>query len=1047
MPACKACGTPNRASHRFCSQCGTALSQRPDHGPAQPRLRAVANERKFVTVLFADLCDSTELVADADPEEAQRRLAVAITAMSESVEEYGGTLSQLLGDGILALFGAPVAQEDHALRACLAALAMQQRIRATASARPLKVRVGIHSGEVVVGTADQYLSSHYRADGATIHIASRIEKLAQPGTIWLTRETFRLAGPGIDARCEGDHEIRGDPQPTRELYSLVTTGQRSGAAPLAQRAMRGPIVGREQVLAALRGLVAPCLQRGFRLVGLRGEAGFGKSRLLSTFREELRAQGLRDFTVAPRAYATHVPYHLASELVRALVGLDANPDPKGQRDAAAAALAALPAPSREHRCAIDDLLGLRQDDALWNALAPHQRQRHLGEAVEWLVRCRLERGPLAILVDDLHHADDASLRLLDKVLPRLKDSPALVLACSRKEFSERWHAQPWFVEQWLQPLNELDMRQLAVALLGSHPSVAPLADFVVERADGNPFFLEQLVITLIEDVSLVGSPGDYRCVKSFGRPGVPVSIAAVISARVDALPPAIKTVLEAAAVLADPIALRTIAAMQQLGLPEAKRYLEHAVGAGLLRRQESTREESYEFRHALVREVVAGALTQGRLKGLNRAAFIALHGQAADADELAPLLARHAFAGELWLEAAGMALNSMTRSIARSANRDALLMFELGLEAASHREPGDAAPQRAELALRMKAIGALLPLGQSVAIVDNLQRATQIARQLADPRAEAAAALQLAVTQWTRGEYTPGMIAAETAAFSAAASGNRNLQLAALQARVLLHHGLGRYREALAGIREAQAKYAAELAQAQILPGWIVLAECNMLLFMADCLWRMADFDAAQEALDRSYQVLARTEHAFTRTVTDFVQGELWVARGLPGKAAALLEGTLALCRSSDIPTMYPPSLAIHCFGLARSGRAAAAFGMLSEAYEQKLYRAGGRYNEYYFPRVLAVCQLELGDARKALPYARLARAAAEGSEQHGHVVDAMHLEGECLAALGQREEALACLRDALDRADACGMELTKSLVRALVERIGSEDMAWEGRR
>lgn len=1042
MPACKACGARLRSSHRFCPQCGTALVPRPERGPAQTRLRSVANERKFVTVLFADLCDSTELVADADPEEAQRRLSVAITAMSESVEEYGGTISQLLGDGILALFGAPVAQEDHALRACLAAIAMQQRIRTATSARPLQVRIGIHSGEVVVGTAREYLSSHYRADGSTIHIASRVEKLAHPGTAWITRETFRLAESGIDARCEGEHAIRGDPQPTRELYSVMTTGHSSAATPLARRAMLGPLVGREQALAKLRAQMKACLERTLRLVGLRGEAGVGKSRLLATFRDELRGQGFRDFAVAPRVHATHVAYNLASEMARSLIGLGPHLSADGQRDAAAVEMARWPTPSQEHRRAINDLLGQKQEDALWNELAPPQRQRHLVDAVMWLIERQLERGPVAILIDDLHQADNASVRLLEKVIPRLKDRPALILVSSRRAFAGRWYAQPWFTEQWVDPLSDSDVRRLATALLGSHVSVAPLVEVVVQRADGNPFFLEQLVLSLIDNVSLVGAPGDYRCIKSFGELAIPMSIAAVISARVDALPPATKAALEAAAVLGEPIAIQTIAAMQQLAPADARRYLGLGVGAGLLRPQEAGREASYEFRHALVREVVASALTQGRLKGLHRAAFIALHDQGADADELAPLLARHAFASELWLDAAAFALKSMTRSIARSANRDALAMLELGLDAASHQDEGDAALQRAELALRMKAIGALLPLGQSATIVDNLERATRIARRLADPRSEAAAAVQLAVTQWTRGEYTLGMMAADRAAFSAAASGNRNLQLAALQARVLLHHGLGRYPEALADVREAQAKYGAELAQGQILPGWIVLAECNMLLFTADCLWRMAEFDAAQEALDRSYRVLARTEHAFTRSVTDFVQGELWVARGRPAEAAELLEGSLALCLGSDIPTMYPPILAVHCLALARSGRAAAAFQTLFDANERKIYRTGGRYNEYFFPRVLGICLLELGRAADALAQARAARAAAEASEQHGNVVDAMHLEGECLIALGQREAALSCLREAVTRADACSMHLTASRVRDLIDRITALDSA-----
>lgn len=1036
MPACQACGAQNRASHRFCPQCGAALHPRAEHGTPASRLRSVANELKFVTVLFADLCNSTELVADADPEEAHRRLSVAITAMSESVEEYGGTISQLLGDGLLALFGAPVAQEDHALRACLAAVAMQQRIRQTATDRPLQVRVGIHSGEVVVGTATQYLSSHYRADGTTIHLASRVEKLAQPGTVWITRDTWRLTRSGIEVKSQGEHALRGDPQPRRELFSLVTTGHRSAAAPLTQRATLGPLVGREGPLAQLRAQMDACLEGTFRLVGLRGEAGVGKSRLLATFREELRSQGFRDFAVAPRVYASHVAYNLASEIARALIGIGPNLSGKAQHDAVAAEMASWPVPSQDHRRAINDLLGEKQDDAMWNELTPPQRQRHLGEAVRWLIERQLERGQVAILIDDMHQADHASLRLLEKVLPRLKDRCALVLASSRTAFAERWGTQPWFTQQWLGPLELPDMRRLATALLGTHESVTPLVELVVQRAGGNPFFLEQLVITLIDNVSLVGTPGDYRCSKPISELAIPVSIAAMISARVDTLPPATKAALEAAAVLGEPIAIQAIASMQQVDLADAKRSLAPAAGAGLLRPQEAAREDVYEFRHALVREVVASALTQSRLKGLHRAAFIALHGQDADAEAVAPLLARHAFAGELWLEAAGFALKAMTRSIARSANRDALLMLELGLEATGHQEPGDTALQRTELALRMKAIGALLPLGQITAIVDNLERATHVARQLADPRSEAAAALQLAVTQWTRGEYRAGLVAARTAALSAAATGSRNLQLAALQARLLQHHGLGRYRETLADIREAQASYAAELAQPQILPGWIVLAECNMLLFMADCLWRMADFDAAQQALDRSYRVLAQTDHAFTRTVTDFVQGELWVARGLAAQAAELLEGSLALCLNSDIPSMYPPILAVHSLALARSGRAAAAFETLHPANEQKLYRAGGRYNEFLFPRVLGICLLELGRPEDALVQARAARAAAQDSEQHGNLIDAMHLEAECLVALGRPEAALPILADAVMRADACAMHLTAANVRALMDRL-----------
>ena len=181
------------------------------------------------------------------------------------------------------------------------------------------------------------------------------------------------------------------------------------------------MIGRDQALAKLRVHMEGCLQRSFRLVGLRGEAGVGKSRVLATFRDELRSHGFRDFAVAPRAYATHVAYNLASAIVQALLGLSPNLDAKGQRDAAAVEMASWPLPSLGHQRAINDLLGSTQDDAFWSDLTPVQRQRHLVDAVKWLIERQLERGPVAILIDDLHQADNASLRLLDKVIPRLRD--------------------------------------------------------------------------------------------------------------------------------------------------------------------------------------------------------------------------------------------------------------------------------------------------------------------------------------------------------------------------------------------------------------------------------------------------------------------------------------------------------------------------------------------------------------------------------------------------------------------------------------------------
>lgn len=1038
MRVCAVCGKHNEISNRFCPDCGNALTGAPPSPEVDDgQLRSIAHERKFVTVLFADLCNSTVLVGDADPEEAQDRLAVAIAAMCESVEAYGGTISQLLGDGVLALFGAPLTQEDHALRACLAAIAIQQRTRSRSiGPHPLQARVGLHSGEVVVGSARQYLSTHYRADGSTLHIASRLEKMAHPGTVLMTSETLRWTGGAVEARSTGRHAIRGV-RDEWELFVLETTGQRSAAAPLARRQTLGPLVGREQLLLELQACMQACAAGERRVLGLRGEAGVGKSRLLLRAADDLRRGGFRVYALAPRPYAADMAYDLASELTRELLGLAGMPESAQRREAAIAEMEQWPTAQVAHRLAVNDLLGIAQSDGSWNALTPPQRQRQMVDALGWLIDRQASLGPLAIMIDDLHQADAASVRLLDQVLPRLAALPLLLLAGYRPEFAHRWSEADWFGERRVEPLSRPDMSRLSSALLGSHASVEELSSLLVERADGNPFFLEQLVMTLVDDHSLVGAPSDYRCLDSTVQMAVPVSIASVISARVDRLTPASKGTLEAAAILGESFSIQTIAAMQQLDAEEAERQLALAVASGLLKPHGQEEADAYAFRHALVREVMINALTRPRTRNLHRAAFIALHSQFGERDpELFPLLARHAQQGELWLECAAYSLKSMARSIARSAVRDSLAMFELGLEAVGHQEAGDAALKRAELKLRMKALGALMPIGKPAPIIANLERASAIARELADPRSEAAAALQLVFIQWVRGEYQLGLEAAETASHSAAATGNRMLQMAAVQARLLLCHGQGRYTDVLHHAAEAQQKFADELSLGQMLPGWAAHPACNVLQFKADCLWRMGEFEAAQQALDECYRTLAANEHVFTRLVVDFVQGEVWLAGGRPAEAAALLEKSMALCKSNDIPSMFPPLLASHCIAMAGAGHAEQAAATLQQAYDDKVYQAGGRYNEYYYPRGLAVCQSRLGRHEEALRWARAARAAADVSDQQGHSVDAQLLEGACLAALGRQEPAIACLEEVEQRALARAMTLSASQAREIAARL-----------
>ena len=515
---------------------------------------ALEGERKQVTVLFADLKDSTELIRGLDPEAAQQLLDPALHRMMDAVHRFEGTVNQVLGDGIMALFGAPIAHEDHALRACYAALAMQAAMRAytddvrRAQGLELRMRVGLNAGDVVVRAIGNDLHMDYSAVGETTHLAARMEQMATPGTIRLTAATLRLVEGLVQVTALGPVPVKGLVEPV-EVFELV------GASRLRRRlqaaAARGltPFVGRQQELEALHQALARAKAGHGQVVALVGEAGVGKSRLVHECVHSHRTQDWRVLESASVSYGKATPYFPVMDLLKRYCHVDDGDDARTIRAKVTGQVLTLDETLQDTLPALLALLDAVPDDSPFLHLDPPQRRQRTLEALKRVLLRESQVQPLLLVFEDLHWIDTETQALLDRLVESLPTTHLLLLVNYRPEYQHAWGSKTYYTQLRLDPLPPASAEAFLAALLGDDPSLAPLTPLLIARTEGNPFFLEESVRTLVEMRVLVGTPGAYQLVQPLQGMQMPATVQAVLAARIDRLPPEDKRLLQTAAVI------------------------------------------------------------------------------------------------------------------------------------------------------------------------------------------------------------------------------------------------------------------------------------------------------------------------------------------------------------------------------------------------------------------------------------------------------------------------------------------------------------------
>ena len=615
---CTACRHINRPGSHFCGRCSAPLdpgtSARPSVEEVLRALSASGGERKRLTVIFADISNSTGLIDRTDPEDAMRRMQPAIDAMRRAVDHYDGVVNKVTGDGIMALIGAPRPHEDHAVRACAAALAMQASVAGLGDP-DLKIRVGIHTGEVVVQAVKNSLYQTYDVAGSAAHLAARMEQMAEAGEILLTGDTVNATGQYVEATSYGQRAVRGLSEPV-EVFKLLRLRHAPASVIFRSQPHLSQLMGRTAQFNALEAELANAANGDVHVVGVVGEAGSGKSRLCFEFAESCRKQGIRVYETQVTAHGHATPYQPILELLRDYLGIEAAQPPAEARRRVAKALAYLPA-AGDTLPLLLDFLGLSDPSSPTPRLDPAVRKVRLIELARSIVRSGPREQPVVVLVEDLHWIDAASTEFIEAMVDAVTGTKTLLLFNFRYGYTAPWMQRTHYRQISLSPLNRKEANDLLYELLGKDSSLALISRHIAERAQGNPFFIEELVRSLVERGDFEGTRGAYRLAGGIGAIPLPATIEALLAARIDHLDEPARQVLQCAAVIGQevPIAiLESVTGLQPAELADALWRLRRTE---LLRELPLTEPRLHAFGHPLIQEVCYRSLLRERRRKIH----------------------------------------------------------------------------------------------------------------------------------------------------------------------------------------------------------------------------------------------------------------------------------------------------------------------------------------------------------------------------------------------------------------------------------------------
>jgi class 3 adenylate cyclase/tetratricopeptide (TPR) repeat protein len=959
---------------------------------------ALEGERKQVTVLFAELKGSMELLADRDPEEARQLLEPVLTLLMDAVHRYEGTVNQVMGDGIMALFGAPLAHEDHAVRACYAALRMQDAIGRYAAelcqrqGLDVQIRVGLNSGEVVVRFIGSDLHMDYTAVGQTTHLAARMEQLARPGTTLLTGETLRLVEGSVEVNPLG-------PVPVKGLPELIAVYELRRAGPLRSRfhaaAARGltRFVGREGELDQLRQALGRASGGHGQVVAIVGEPGVGKSRLVWEVTHSPRVHGWLVLQAGSVSYGQATSYVPVIDLLKRYFAIDDRDGQRAVREKLTGKLVTLDRAQEGSLPALLSLLDVPTEDPQWPTLDPPQRRRRTLEAVKRLLLRESQVQPLLVVVEDLHWIDAETQALLDGLVESLPAARLLLLVNYRPEYQHSWGSRTSYTQLRLDPLPPETAEELLGALLGSDAGLDALKRLLIARTEGNPFFLEESVRALAETGVLLGERGAYRLERPLPTIQVPATVQAVLAARIDRLPPGDKAMLQTASVVGKDVPLALLQAIAEPAEDELHAAIGRLQAAEFLYEAGLFPDLEYTFTHALTHEVAYGSLLQERRRTLHGQIVATIERRYPDrlAEHL-DRLAHHAFRGEAWGKAVTYLRQAGAKAFARSAYREALAYFEQALAALTHL-PETRETQEQAVDPRFDLRNALFPLAEFGRIEGYLREAEALAGKLDDQRRLGWVSTYMASHHaLTGGDAAQVHTFAQRVEAIAETLGDVPLQVVAQYFLATACIISGDYRGTEDLCRKLMQSLQGERTREQY--GVAVFPAVLSRAHLARALAERGMFDEGDAHGHEAIRMAETLDHPYSIIWACLGLAYLDNLRGDLSQAAHLLERAVALCREWNITIWIPLATASLGHVYARSGRLGEGISWLQQGLTA--------FKSVGIGYLQSLSVVQLGEASLLAEQVEDARACAERAVrlarqrgERGHEAWALRLLGE----------------------------------------------------